>query len=90
MKQLNLEFHFSIFETSDYCVKSNLFRLLYCLPIKLHIITQYNKENVIISKKDGRVRWVSDIKTLNKLLKRPRYFLPSIPEIMQRSKNLSL
>ena len=39
---------------------------------------------LIIPKKDGRIRWVSDFWKLNKLLKRPRYFLPSIPEIMQR------
>ena len=38
----------------------------------------------IIPKKDGRVRWISDFRKLNVLLKRPRYFLPSIPEIMQR------
>ena len=41
----------------------------------------------IIPKKDGRVRWVSDFRKLNHLLKRPRNFLPSIPHIMQRRKD---
>ena len=38
----------------------------------------------LIPKKDGRVRWISDFRRLNKLLKRARYFLPSIPAIMQK------
>ncbi len=38
----------------------------------------------LIPKKDGRVRWISDFRKLNKLLRRPRYFLPSIPFIMQK------
>ena len=36
----------------------------------------------IVPKKDDRVRWISDFRKLNVLLKRPRYFLPSIPEVM--------
>ena len=38
----------------------------------------------LIPKKDGRVRWISYFRRLNKLLKRPRYFLPNIPTIMQK------
>ena len=44
----------------------------------------------LIPKKDGRVRWISEFRKLNKLLKRPRYFLPSIPSIMQRRSVFSL
>ena len=40
----------------------------------------------IIPEKDGRVRWVSDFRKLNHLLRRPGYFLPRIPQIMQRRK----
>ena len=39
--------------------------------------------------KNGRVRWLSDFLRLNKLLKRPRYFLPSIPAIMQKRAGFS-
>ena len=43
----------------------------------------------LIPEKDGRVRWISDFRRLNVLLKRPRYFLPSIPAIMQKRAGFS-
>ena len=43
----------------------------------------------LISKKDGRVRWISDFHCLNKLLQRLRYFLPGIPAIMQKRAGFS-
>ena len=38
----------------------------------------------IIPKKDGRVRWLVDLRELNKLVKRPKFSLPRIPDIMNR------
>ena len=43
----------------------------------------------LIPKKDGRVRWISNFCELNKLLKRARYFLPSIPTTIQRRAGFS-
>ena len=43
----------------------------------------------LIPKNDGRVWWISDFCRLNKLLTRPRYFLPSIPAIMQKRAGFS-
>ena len=40
-------------------------------------------------KKDEWVRCINDFHRLNKLLKRPRYFLPSIPAIMQKRAGFS-
>ena len=38
----------------------------------------------VVPKKDGRIRWVSDFRTLNLMLKREPYPLPRIQDIMNR------
>ena len=42
-----------------------------------------------ILEKDDRIRWVSFFHKFNQLLKRSRYFLPSILEIMQRRRDFT-
>ena len=41
----------------------------------------------IIPKKDGRVRWVTDFRELNKLLVRKSYPIPKIQDIMNGRSN---
>ncbi|KAG7369920.1 reverse transcriptase RNA-dependent DNA polymerase [Nitzschia inconspicua] len=41
----------------------------------------------IIPKKDGRIRWISDFRTLNKALKHQVYHLPKIGDILARRTN---
>ena len=66
--------------------KNELQRLCEIGVLKRVGSTEWAFPTFIIPKKDGRVRWVSDFRKLNELIRRKQYPLPRIYDVLRKRK----
>jgi hypothetical protein len=52
--------------------------------------SQWASPSFIIPKKDGRVRWISDLRQLNKVIRHKQYPLPIITDILRKRSGYKL
>ena len=64
--------------------KDELDRLCQLGVLKKAGASQWSLPTFIIPKKDGTIRWVSDLRELNKVIKRKAYPLPRITDVLRR------